>query len=33
MLTIGIVNDMFTEREDDEFIYDYVANQGDFDMF
>lgn len=33
MLTIGIVNDMFTERENDDFKYDTHASQDDFDRF
>ena len=32
-LTIGLVNDMFTERENDECHYDVLANQRDFDAF
>ena len=32
-LTIGLVNDMFTERENDEFKYDSLATQEDFDAF
>ena len=30
-LTIGLVNDMFTERENDECHYDVLADQRDFD--
>ena len=33
MLTIGIVNDMFTERENDDFKYDTLASQDEFDRF
>ena len=33
MLTIGIVKDMFTERENDDFKYDTLASQDDFDRF
>ena len=33
LLTIGVVNDMFTERENDDVEYDYKATQGDFDSF
>lgn len=33
MLTIGIVNDMFTERENDDFKYDTLASQDDYDRF
>lgn len=33
LLTIGIVNDMFTEKENDTFDYPYKASQSDFDTF
>ncbi|WP_298482154.1 hypothetical protein [uncultured Ruminococcus sp.] len=33
LLSIGLVNDMFTERENDAAEYDYKATQGDFDAF
>jgi len=33
LLTIGLVNDMFTERENDEYKYSYRASQSDFDAF
>lgn len=33
LLSIGLVNDMFTERENDDFSYDYKALQSDFDQF
>lgn len=33
MLTIGLINDMFTERDNDDAEYDYKATQGDFDSF
>ncbi len=33
MLTIGIVNDMMTERENDNEHYDYVATQDDMNRF
>lgn len=33
LLTIGLINDMFTERENDVAEYDYKATQGDFDAF
>ncbi len=33
LLTIGLINDMFTERENDDAEYDYRATQGDFDSF
>ena len=29
-LTIGLVNDMFTERENDEYKYHMLADQSDF---
>ena len=32
-LTIGLVNDMFTERENDDFKYESLATQEDFDAF
>ena len=32
-LTIGLVNDMVTEREHDDFKYDSLATQEDFDAF
>ena len=32
-LTIGLVNDMFTERENDDCHYDVMADQSDFDAF
>lgn len=32
-VTIGIVNDMFTESENDNFKYPYKASQSDFDKF
>ena len=32
-LTIGLVNDMFTERGNDDFKYDSLATQEDFDAF
>ena len=32
-LTIGLVNDMFTERENDDFKFDSLATQEDFDAF
>ena len=32
-LTIGLVNDMFTERENDDCHYDVMADQRDFDAF
>lgn len=33
LLTIGLVNDMFTERENDDFKYPYRPTQNDFDKF
>ena len=34
LLTIGVVNDMFTERENDNFDgWTEVAGQADFDSF
>ena len=33
LLTIGVVNDMFTERENDEFSYDTLGTQSDMDAF
>ena len=33
LLTIGVVNDMFTERQNDDFKYDTLASQDDFDRF
>ena len=32
-LTIGLVNDMFTERENVDFKYESLATQEDFDAF
>ena len=32
-LTIGLVNDMFTERENDEYKHHMLADQSDFDKF
>lgn len=33
LLTIGVVNDMFTERENDDCKYSSLATQKDFDSF
>ena len=34
LLTIGLINDMFTEREYDEYSgWNEVASQSDMDMF
>lgn len=33
LLTVGMVNDMFTEKYNDNFEYKELANQSDFDKF
>ncbi len=33
LLTIGLINDMFTEKENDDFKYPYQPTQADFDAF
>lgn len=33
LLTIGLINDMFSERENDDVEYDYWATQEDYDAF
>lgn len=33
LLTIGLVNDMYTEKSNDEYIYMEIATQEDFDKF
>lgn len=33
MLTIGMVNDMYAESRNDEYKYDSLASQEDFDKF
>lgn len=33
LITIGLVNDMFTEKNNDDFKYKEVATQDDFDKF
>ena len=33
LLTIGLVNDMFIEKENDDFKYPYKPTQADFDKF
>ena len=33
LLTIGMVNDMYTEQANDDYKYPYVATQADFDRF
>ncbi|MCI9576624.1 MAG: hypothetical protein HFJ84_08180 [Clostridiales bacterium] len=33
LLTIGMVNDMFTESSNDEYDYPIMATQEDFDKF
>ena len=33
LLTIGLVNDMFTESANDDYPYNQLACQSDFDKF
>lgn len=33
LLTIGLINDMFTERENDDISYDFKATQDDINAF
>lgn len=33
LLTIGLVNDMFTEKSNDDWKYKEIATQDDFDKF
>ena len=33
LLTIGLINDMFTERENDEYSYKSLATQDDMNAF
>ncbi|MBR1530245.1 MAG: hypothetical protein IJ642_13245 [Oscillospiraceae bacterium] len=33
LLTIGMINDMFIERDNDDFKYAHKATQADFDNF
>ena len=33
LLTIGMVDEMFIERENDDTTYEYKATQDDFDRF
>lgn len=33
LLTIGLVNDMFTESVNDDYPYKQLASQNDFDSF
>ena len=33
LLTIGLINDMFTERQNDDYPYKELASQADFDKF
>lgn len=33
LLTVGMVNDIFIENQNDDFDYREVAGQDDFDMF
>ena len=32
-LSVGMVNDMFTEKSNDNYEYKQVADQSDFDRF
>ena len=32
-MTIGLINDMFMERENDDLEYGYKAQQSDFEQF
>ncbi len=32
-LTVGMVNDMFVEKSNDEYDYETIATQEDFDAF
>lgn len=32
-LTVGMVNDMFTEKQNDEYDWKVLANQEDMDKF
>lgn len=32
-LTVGMVNDMFNEKANDEYDWKIIANQSDFDRF
>ena len=33
LLTIGLVKDMFTARQNDDYLYKELASQADFDRF
>ncbi len=33
LLTIGMVNEMFIEKDNDDISYEYKATQNDFDSF
>lgn len=33
LLTIGLVNDMFTERQNDDYPYKKLVSQHDMDVF
>ena len=33
LLTIGMVNELFIEKDNDDISYDYKAQQSDFDSF
>ena len=33
LLTVGMVNDIFVENQNDEYDYQEVADQADFDAF
>ena len=33
LLTIGLVNDMYAESGNDDYKYDFMATQMDFDKF
>lgn len=33
LLTVGMVNDIFVENQNDDFEYEEVADQADFDAF
>ncbi len=33
LLTIGMVNEMFIEKDNDSITYEYKAQQSDFDAF
>ncbi len=33
LLTVGMVNDIFVENQNDNYEYDEVADQADFDAF